>query len=116
MSMKGRRSASRKMSYRRVHSELLLLDISLLSLVKVVDRTTWCASQHAAIRISPKPHSSSEYVGCSRQRGAVADDLKAAGPTTKYNSWWHARLRRAGGEPVQQDFETKEIQLTDSLP
>lgn len=59
-------------------------------------------SQHAAIRISPKPHGSSESVGCSRQRGAVADDLKAAGPTTKYNSWWHARLRRAGGEPVQQ--------------
>lgn len=53
-------------------------------------------------------------MGCSRQRGAVADDLKATGPTTKYNSWWHARLRRAGGEPVQQDFETNEIQLTDS--
>ncbi|KAM1031981.1 hypothetical protein ACFX13_036486 [Malus domestica] len=45
-------------------------------------------SQHAAIQFSPKPHLSSEYVGC-RGSGAVADDLKAPGPTSRYNSWRH---------------------------
>ncbi|RXH87276.1 hypothetical protein DVH24_028776 [Malus domestica] len=90
--------------------------LSCSSLKRLKNRNSTSSPMGIPALLNIRSTSSSEYVGCSRQRGAVADDLKAAGPTTKYNSWWHARLRRAGGEPVQQDFGTKEIQLTDSLP